>query len=89
MTSLTSLRPLRHDCQSFNSTMFYSRCKGTKNREPLINKKEKRKTQKTSNLSRTTRFWNNIQRHAHSQKIGKPNNLNVSDTLLLHAEEAR
>jgi hypothetical protein len=48
-----------------------------------------KKTLKTSNLNRTTRFWNNIQRHAHSQKTGKPNNLNVSDTLLLHGEEAK
>ena len=85
MTSLTSLRLLGHDCQSFNSTMFYSRCKGTKNREPLINKKKEEKNPKTSILS----FWNNIQRHAHSQKTGKPNNLKVSDTLLLHAEEAK
>jgi hypothetical protein len=66
--------------------MFYSRCKGTKNHEPLINNiKKKEKTPKTSILS----FWNNIQRHAHSQKNGKPNNLNVSDTLLLHVEEAK
>jgi hypothetical protein len=42
MTSLTSPRPLGHDSQSYNSTMFYSRCKGTKNREPLINNKNKR-----------------------------------------------
>ena len=81
------LKPLRHDCQSFNFMMFYSCCKGTKNPEKLINKKKK--TPKTSILSRTIRFWNDIQRHAHSQKTGKPNNLNVSDTLLLHVEEAK
>jgi hypothetical protein len=46
-----------------------------KNPEKLINKKKK--TPKTSILSRTIRFWNDIQRHAHSQKTGKPNNLNV------------
>ena len=37
--------------------------------------KKREKNPKTSILSRTTRFWNNIQRHPHSQKTGKPNNL--------------
>ena len=37
MTSLTSLR---HECQSFNFMMFYSCCKGTKNRDRFINKLE-------------------------------------------------